>query len=222
MEDQFQSFVTALPALHSWDGGQSWNTGGFGEEHLRPLYSFLKPRLPKQATILETGAGCSTITFLFLQPGQIISIAPEASLFARIRSYCAANGIDAAALNDVTGFSEWVLPGLAKDPSAPPTLDFALIDGGHGWPTVFVDFFYVNHMLRRGGYLMVDDLQLHSVKELARLLARQPGFEPVLDLGKSLVLRKVTEERQLPDWSGQPYIRERTDEIGRTPNPFAL
>jgi precorrin-6B methylase 2 len=222
MEDRFHSFVTALPAMHSWDGGQTWNTGGFGEEHLRPLHAFLRARLPDRPNLLETGAGCSTITFLLLGPSRVTTIAPDAKLFGRIRSYCDANGIDTSPLSDVVGFSEWVLPGLAGDPATAPSLDFALIDGGHGWPTPFVDFFYINHMLRRGGYLMVDDVQLHSVKELARLLSRQPGFEPVLDIGKSLVFRKTSDERLLPDWVGQPYIRERSDEIGRLANPFAL
>ena len=46
----------------------------------------------------------------------------------------------------------------------------ALIDGGHGWPTVFVDFCYMNAMLFRNGILIIDDVQLHSIKELGKLL----------------------------------------------------
>ena len=69
------------------------------------------------------------------------------------------------------------MPRLAVSSEAPAWLDFALIDGGHGSPTPFLDFFYATHMLKQGGYIMVDDVQLHSVKELARLLAQQPGFE---------------------------------------------
>ena len=43
-------------------------------------------------------------------------------------------------------------------------------------------------MLCQGGYLMIDDVQPHSVEELARLLVEEPDFEPALDLGKSLIL----------------------------------
>jgi hypothetical protein len=218
----FDLYLERLPLLHSWDGGETWITGGFDADLLRKLVAFLRERLPPHPGVLETGAGCSTIAFMFLDPARLISIAPEVDLFARIRSYCAAQGIDASILDSRVAFSEWLLPRLAESPETPPWLDFALIDGGHGWPTVFVDFFYINHMLRRGGYLMVDDVQLHSVKELARLLKMQPGFELVLDLGKSLVFRKKTADRSLPDWFGQPYIVERTETISREPNPFAL
>lgn len=218
----FDAFLQSLPPLHSWDGGQTWNTGGFGEEHLRPLVGFLRDRLPPCPTILETGAGCSTIAFLFLDPDRVISVAPSADLFARIRSYCEAQGIATFALDSRVGFSEWVLPALAQPSDALPWVDFALIDGGHGWPTPFVDFFFANHMLRRGGYIMVDNVQLHSVKELARLLGQQPGFELALDLGKSLVFRKTTADRSLPDWNGQPYIVQCSAAIGRSGDPFSL
>jgi len=218
----FDEFVENLPRLHSWDGGKTWNTGGFGPEHLRPLFGFLRDSLPPRPAILETGAGCSTIAFFFLNPGRVVSIARKANLFARIRSYCEVHGIATSVLESYVGFSEWVLPALAQPIEAPPWVDFALIDGGHGWPTPFVDFFYMNHMLRRGGYIMVDDIQLHSVKELARLLAHQPGFELALDLGKSLVFRKTTTDRSLPDWGGQPYIVERSAAIRRSGNRFSL
>ncbi len=81
-------FVADLPLLHSWDGGETWNTGGFSEQHLGQLIGFLPDRLPPRPVILETGAGCSTIAFLFLDPLRVVSIAPESALFARIRSYC--------------------------------------------------------------------------------------------------------------------------------------
>ena len=84
------------------------------------------------------------------------------------------------------------------------------------------NFFYCNYVLRRGGYLMVDDVQLHSVKELARLLIEQPGFELALNLGKSLVFRKTTDDRSLPDWTGQPYISKRSEAISHQANPFEL
>ena len=219
---KFESYLDLLPLMHSWDGGETWNTGGFDAEHLRKLIGFLRERLPPHPAILETGAGCSTIAFMFLDPARLVSIAPAADLFVRIRSYCAGQEIEASILDSRVGFSEWVLPGLAEPREAPPWIDFALIDGGHGWPTPFVDFFYANHMLRRGGYVMLDDVQLHSVKELARLLGMQPGFDLSLDLGKSLVFRKTTADRSLPEWNGQPYIVKRTDMIGREPNPFAL
>ena len=218
----FERFLSDLPLLHSWDGGITWNTGGFNAEQLRMLIGFLQEKLPARPLVLETGAGCSTIAFLFLRPARVVSVAPSRDLFARIREYCQQQGLATSVLDCHVGLSEWVLPRLAVSSEAPAWLDFALIDGGHGWPTPFLDFFYATHMLKQGGYIMVDDVQLHSVKELARLLAQQPGFELALDLRKSLLFRKTTEDRSLPDWTGQPYIVQRSEQIGRRPDPFAL
>jgi len=92
----------------------------------------------------------------------------------------------------------------------------------NNWPTVFVDFCCVNFMLRKGGYLLIDDLHLHSVKELGRYLAKEPGFKLAFDLDKSLVFQKATEVRQLGKWNESPSILRLSEENRCRPNPFAL
>ena len=216
-------FLHDIPLLHSWDGGVTWNTGGFEREHLRTLYDFLRDRLPAHPVLLETGAGNSTITMLFVQPARLLSICPNAQLFERIREFCKRNVISDTALEAHIDGSQWVLPRLAADNRAyDPILDFVLIDGCHGWPTAFVDLEYTYSMLRQDGHLMIDDVQLHGEKEIARLLSEHPAFSLVLDLGKSLVFRKLTAERHLGEWTAQPYIVRRTNQYARWPNPFAL
>ena len=84
------------------------------------------------------------------------------------------------------------------------------MDGGHGWPTVLVDFCYMNLMMGRGSLFFIDDTQIYSVAELCRLLERQPGFELVHELGKLQVWGKQTDEPFLPEHSGEPYIIDRT------------
>ncbi|BCP55314.1 hypothetical protein K32_39310 [Kaistia sp. 32K] len=195
--------MNALPNLHTWDDGATWNTGGFNREHLEKVIQIITQRFPT-ARIIETGAGNSTISFLFCGPSKLVSICPEPDLFGRIKEYCASKTLDDSAWEPIEGFSETVLPDLAKDTAN--LFDFALIDGHHGWPLVFVDFCYLNQMLRQGGLLMIDDIQLHSVRELANLLREQPGFTLAADLGKALIFEKTTSDRGLPEWNGQPYI----------------
>ena len=77
----FDEYLRNIPLLHSWDGGATWGTGGFGPQVLEKLYFFLRNGLPNNPVLLETGAGNSTITMLFLQPKRLISIAPDAQLF---------------------------------------------------------------------------------------------------------------------------------------------
>jgi hypothetical protein len=216
-------YLNDIPLLHTWDGGQTWNTGGFSREHLERMIQFFQEHAPSGPAILETGAGNSTITFLLLRPGSVVSICPEAELFARIRNYCEAHEISTGPWVRHLDGSEWILPKLADHSrTSKPIFDIALIDGCHNWPMVFVDFCYVHFLLKTGGHLIVDDLHLHTAKELARLLAEGDEYERVLDLGKALVFRKRTELRSMPEWTGQRYVVRRTEEYARTSNPFSL
>lgn len=217
----FEEYLTSPPNLHSWDGGKTWNTGGFSGPDLRRLREFIDSELGPQPRILETGAGNSTLTFLFLQPGRLVSIAPDGALFERIRSYCRDHGVDDSPLSAHVACSQWVLPKLADVTLENDLFDFVLIDGNHNWPLVFVDFFYCNYLLRTGGLLMIDDMQLHSVKELGRMLFEQPGYEVALDMGKSLVFRRTGDHRQFGDWVSVPYIYRKSMEYGQSENPFA-
>jgi predicted O-methyltransferase YrrM len=219
----FEEYLQDIPLVHVWQGGKLVTAGGFTPADLRTLYNFLRERLPPHPVLLETGAGNTTITMLFLRPARLISIALEASLFERIREFCRKNDISDAALEAHIDGSQWVLPRLAAEiRSSDAILDFALIDGCHGWPTSFVDLEYANSMLRQGGHLLIDDMQLHGQKEMARLLSEHPAFSLALDLGKSLVFRKQTAERHLGEWIAEPYIVRRTNEYARWPNPVDL
>jgi hypothetical protein len=211
---ELEKYLSDLPLLHTWDGGVTWNTGGFDHE----VFEAIHPFIAEGSDILETGAGNSTIFFLLHKPQRLVSIAPEPSLFERIYAYCDRHRIDRSRAEAHIERSEWVLPTLAKHQQ----FDFTLIDGGHGWPVVFVDFCYATAMLRQGGILAIDDTQLHSIKELGRLLMRQPEFEFVMQHTKTALFRKVTEARALPDWVGQPYIVSKSDEYQRSHSPYAI
>jgi hypothetical protein len=200
---EFEAYLEALPNLHSWDGGKNWNTGGFGKEHLAPLRQFLIDQ--QVSRIVETGAGNSTITFLLSRPAEVLSIAPDADLFGRIEAFCSGQGIPLAPWRKITGPSQWELPRIATERKG--QFDFALLDGCHGWPIVFIDYFYTNAMVRPGGYLMLDDVGLHSIAELVRFLKEQPGHEVALDLGKAIVFKRTIRDGNWSEWNSQPYIK---------------
>ena len=98
----FEEYHQNIPLLHSWTvprymGGDEvtpiCNTGGFGRWHLESLYNFLHNELSEGAVFLETGAGNSTITLLFLKPTRLVSISPDAAVFERIQRFCKDNDI---------------------------------------------------------------------------------------------------------------------------------
>jgi hypothetical protein len=200
----FTYFAHNPPKFHFWDG--KWTEGGFNTYHLEAIYNFCQAHGPQAPTILETGAGNSTVCFLHLKPARLISIAPDQVLFDRIMKYCAHEEVDDSPLEAVVEGSEWTLPRLASAPDR-PELDFALIDGCHGFPMVMIDFFYIDIMLKKGGFLFVDDIELHSVAELCRLLSYQTNdFRLAADLGKLQVFEKCSDAPTLGSWGMQPYI----------------
>jgi hypothetical protein len=216
----FATFAASPPALHTWDEGKTWCTGGFGPYHLQAIFDFCRTNLSRDASIIETGAGCSTICFLHLEPNRLVSIAPDKALFERIDIYCRKNDVSTHPLQPHFDGSEWVLPELAKiirsgpgsamaqlgatqvgESRADPDFDLALIDGWHNWPTLMVDFFYINFMLKNGGFLMLDDVELHSVAELYRFISCDTvNFR----LRANKFFEKITDQRQLDEWHLHP------------------
>jgi methyltransferase family protein len=188
-----------LPELHHWRGKRQ--VGGLDRRIGNRIVSEMEAH--PSAAILETGAGASTLLFLCLAPSSLTSIAPSQELGDRIVLEAQARSIPSSALRYIADRSELALPVLARDDEQ---LDVALIDGSHSWPTVFVDFCYINMMLRRGGLLFLDDVQLHSVGQLFLLLRQQPEFEYLGLERKFATFRKVSDEPFLPEWGGQPFI----------------
>jgi predicted O-methyltransferase YrrM len=216
MNDPLGAYLDDLPRLHTWDLGVTWNTGGFYPSQLRRMHRIVRERFGDGARILETGAGNSTITFLYGCPKQLVAIAPSADLRDRILAYCADHEIESSPLDFRVERSEIELPAIALATDA-PVFDVVLLDGGHGWPTVFVDFCYCNSMMRAGSLLLLDDTQLHSVAELSRLLERQTGFTFKEALGKLQVWEKDDDQRFLPEHSREPYLIEMTKRAERKP-----
>ena len=195
-------FLADIPLLHSWDKGKTWSTGGFGARHLQPLRELIESR--KLRRIIETGCGASTILFLLLESESVVSVDPSGDVYGRVKAYCETKRISLDNHEMHLERSELVLPDIARDPAR--QFDLALIDGDHAWPTVFVDFCYCNMMLGKGGFVVIDDVQLHSVAELGRWLAEEPGFALRLDLGKALVFEKLDRRAHPKGWMAQPYI----------------
>jgi precorrin-6B methylase 2 len=202
-----ERIISGKLKLHYWNG--EWHSGGLGPHMLRQLfditYSF---RSAGGATVLETGAGISTLVFLAAKPKKLLSIASKQDLVDRIRDRIQNFSLGSVEHEFYVNHSENVLPELARDGAA--SVDIAFIDGGHGLPTVFVDFCYANKMLKQGGYLVVDDVQLYSVRQLYLLLKRQPGFEIETELGKLVIFRKTDTAELLPDFARQPFVVNNT------------
>jgi len=72
--------------------------------------------------------------------------------------------------------SELFLPRLLAGGSK---LDFALVDGWHGYDQVMMEVYYLNRLLDVGGLLVLDDVQLPAVRRVLDFLGTLPAYRPV-------------------------------------------
>ena len=158
---------------------------------------------------VETGAGLSTVLFA-LRDAVHLCVTPAAAEVERIRAWCAARGIDLGRVRFEVARSEAVLPRLDL-----PELDMVLIDGGHGFPTPFVDWCYTADRLRVGGLLIVDDIHLWTGAVLRDFLAEEPGWTLRDEFPmRAVIFEKTAPLPALPEWFAQPYVARRSARAG--------
>ena len=171
------------------------------------------------ATTLETGAGISTIVFA-LNGSQHFCITPDPAQAERITAYCSHHDIKITALRFEIGRSEQVLPRLAL-----PRLDLVLIDGRHGFPTPFIDWYYTAEALKCGGLLVVDDVQLWTGHQLRSFLLREREWRLERDFGeRASAFVKLSEGSHNKSWTEQGYVTQETSALRRKKRsifPFA-
>src|SRR3989442_10654 len=119
------------PSPHKDPAGQfvSW---GVSEE----LLHFISECVNESSRTLETGCGLSTVLFA-LAGTRHICITPAEHEVERIKGYCLENNFGTERITFHVDISEKVLPRLECEP-----LDLVLIDGRHGFPAPFIDFYY--------------------------------------------------------------------------------
>ena len=204
--EQANAILDEHPFLHTDRHGKPKDGGlnrRMGDRFIEEISVLDRPR------IAETGTGLTTLLFLSLDPSVVISISPAPELHERTRAEAAARGIDVRPARFIDDRSETALPLLALVEHV--ELDVAFIDGNHGWPAVFVDFCYLNRMLRPGGLMFIDDVQVYAVAQLVCLLKeQQPHYELVAAESKMATFRKGLDLPYLPDWRMEPFITSNT------------
>jgi glycosyltransferase involved in cell wall biosynthesis/predicted O-methyltransferase YrrM len=196
-----ESLLRDVPSIHG--GGAI--TYGLGEETLR----FLDARVQRGSRTLETGAGMSTLLFAY-KGADHVCITPSADEAERLRAYCRARGVSLDGTRFIVEFSQAALPKLEI-----AELDLALIDGGHGFPVPFVDWFFMAPRLRIGGLLVVDDTQLWTGGVLRDFLMAEPEWRLETRFPRGAAFRKIA-DRIAKEWNEQPYVLARSESPGRS------
>jgi predicted O-methyltransferase YrrM len=96
--------------------------------------------------------------------------------------------------------SEIVLPSLLEEERR---FDVAFVDGNHRFDGVFVDLFFLGHLVRPGGRVFLDDYQLPGVRRAAAFFAGNLAWKvdevsPPDDLHRWAVFTTPTEPDERP------------------------
>lgn len=69
--------------------------------------------------------------------------------------------------------SEYALANLAEKGDV---FDFGVIDGWHTLDHTLIDFFYINRMVRVGGFIAIDDIHMEGINRVVRYIASYPCY----------------------------------------------
>lgn len=195
-EHVLSKLLAAQPKLHRHEGeSYDW--------HIQEsTLEWLAVNVKSHFHTLETGTGYSTVIFS-ATGSQHTAISPSREEHKAIRDWCISQKIDSENVVFYPEMSQFVLPALEKTP-----LDVVLIDGGHAFPFPYIDWYYTSIRLKKGGYLLLDDVQIKSVEIMKDfLISEKDRWSYVDQLGKTTLFQKKTEEAFAAegDWQAQSF-----------------
>lgn len=164
-------------------------------------YRFIADRCGPGTRTLETGCGLSTVLFAALGCQHVCCTAGQDEA-DRVLADCERRGIATAALSFRVGSSHQTLPVME---AAGTELDLVLVDGSHGFPLPMLDWFYAGSMLRQGGALLVDDLDLPAVGALNAFVKRDPRWQSITLTAKWGAWEKRRAGTLSEDWTEQAF-----------------
>ncbi len=213
LDAHIRRLLEAPPRLHMNEQGElvNFQIDARLVPHLRAL-------VHSGARTMETGSGISTIVLLMLGADHT-SITPDGGEAERITAYCVTHGVPVGSFHPIVARSEDALPTFAPG----DTLDLAIVDGNHAFPAPFVDWFYLSRMLKPGGVIVVDDVELWTGAALADFLDDEEGMWERVERNKRFAIYRLVGDKSDAlerSWVEQPYVVKGSDlrVVGLAPN----
>jgi len=204
-----QALLDNPPKIHEYKGELiAWCLS-------RSILDFIDGYVNQRSRTLETGSGLSTVLFA-LKGGSHLCITPSQVEVDRIQDYCKRHCVSLQNVSFRVDFSQNVLPEFGGD-----ELDLVLIDGGHGFPTPFMDWYFISSRLTIGGILIIDDTHLWTGRVLKEFLLAEPEWkliEPFAD--ETAIFMKERSYHPSKEWIDQPYVVQRSELLERHVSKF--
>ncbi len=197
LENQFKHGPKEMPGA----AGASYAIGQNVLEYLADLSG-------TGSTSIETGCGYSTVVLAAVFENHLC-VNPDLSSNRLVREFVDRH-LGSTGLRHVEKSSDYGLPELVV---GGVEADLALIDGNHSHPFPVIDFHYLDQLLRPGGRLLIDNLEIEAVQELTYFLEVEPAYTLERQIDNCGVYTKV-KEREF-GWKSQNLRRSPEAEITR-------
>jgi hypothetical protein len=164
--------------------------------------------LTEDMVTIETGAGHTTVLFAAVAKHHYCYTASHREA-EKIGTYLGRIGVSNDRVTFIVGSTDETLPGL----EAGTVIDFAYIDGCHGYPYPALDWFHIDKHMRVGGIVGMDNVELRPVREHCEFLEENGDYRLVGQVSEGYFARfyeklVMTQHRE---WVDQPYSRSKRD-----------
>ena len=204
--------LSAPPKVHEWNPG-NLTSSGLPEQ----TFKFMDEVLTPETRSVETGMGISTALFA-MKGSKHTCVNPDAAEIERLKDYCSKNNISYQNMTFLPKRSDEVWFDL-KD----KTWDFVLVDGCHGFPIPFMDWYFLCMGLKVGGYVVIDDTPIVTGGMLKDFLLTESAWKLVEPFSpKTAVFKKVADFNMNNEWIRQPYVLAKTKELEDARKPLPM
>jgi Methyltransferase domain len=183
------------------------------------IIRYIAANVTTEHLTIETGAGHTTVAFAALAKHHICVTIDEYCVHATQR-YMEAVGIPRDKVTFIIESSDTALPRLAVQDK----LDFAYIDGQHGYPFAALDWHYIDRHLKVGGIVGFDNAEIPSVHNHCEFLELNKTYRlaanisgPSLGTYAAYFYEKLTDQTR--EAGGQLYNHRRV--VGTFPQAKA-
>ncbi len=176
----YESVLAKIKELPGdWHG-----SGPLSDSVLKAIAGYCKEIGPIENSI-ETGAGKSTLFFSQIAQNHTVFAINIGNSLSRVQESPLFNS---DCVEIVEGPTQLTLPAYKFSRK----IQVALIDGPHGYPFPELEYYYIYQHLDTGGLLIVDDVNIPTIKNMAEVLKKDEMFECLGTLGKTSFFKRTS------------------------------
>lgn len=190
----------ALAGITLRRGDCSWAVGS-------GVLQWIAAHLSGEMVTIETGAGYTTVLFAALARHHYCCTYSRREE-DKLRAYLEQIRIPNDKVTFLIGSTEETLPRLSIE----TPIDFAYIDGCHGYPFPALDWHYIDKHLKVGGIIGMDNVELRPVREHCDFLEENGAYRLVGVVTEGYFARfyrKLMDQSR--EWVDQAYSRAKKD-----------